>query len=153
MFASISFTIGSGKIEVSGHSFDLGELTTEILNLPKEIYAEMRHTLETAEHHFSAYERSHELSTWFSGNEEMIRLDHQMMQYHIFRLVKQESSILSEARLYIQQLSLFPEEDHEPTESDMDIPFSNKIAEAPWTNPQGFQRKKKGLTCCYGSSL
>ena len=43
------------------------------------------------------------------------------MQYHIFRLVKQESSILSEARLYTQQLSLFPEEDHEPTESDMDV--------------------------------
>lgn len=121
MFERISFYIGNTMIEINGYRFQLGELTTEILNLPKDIYAELRHTLEAAEEHLTTYLRSRDVAEWFAANEKMILLDQRMMRYRIFRLVKQESSILAETRLFTQQYSLFPEKDCDLTEDDLDL--------------------------------
>lgn len=121
MFERISFYIGNTMIEINGYRFPLGELTTEILNLPKDIYAELRHTLEAAEEHLTTYLRSRDVAEWFAANEKMILLDQRMMRYRIFRLVKQESSILAETRLFTQQYSLFPEKDCDLTEDDLDL--------------------------------
>lgn len=87
MFESISFCIGNNTIEVNNERFDLGTLTTEILNLPIDIYADMRRTLKTAAEKRKRYEQTHNLFDWFEANEEYVMLDKQMTQYRIFRLV------------------------------------------------------------------
>ena len=38
MFDTISFCIGEKTIEINGASFSLGELTTQVLNIPKDEY-------------------------------------------------------------------------------------------------------------------
>ena len=145
MFERISFYIGNTMIEINGYRFPLGELTTEILNLPKDIYAELRHTLEAAEEHLTTYLRSRDVAEWFAANEKMILLDQRMMRYRIFRLVKQESSILAETRLFTQQYSLFPEKDCDLTEDDS---VSAWLEETPQFFPDGaidFTIVKDGL--------
>ena len=120
MFESIFFCIGNNTIEVNNERFDLGALTTEILNLPADIYADMRRTLKTAENKRKRYEQAHSLSDWFEANEEYVRLDKQMSQHRIFRLIRQDTEILEQARQFTAQISLF-DDDCELTEYDLEV--------------------------------
>lgn len=138
MFAGISFCIGNATIEVNGHRFGLGELSVEALNFPRDAYAAMRHTLERAQEYEKKYERGHDLADWFSANEEYIQLDQQMTQHRIFHILREDSTILSEARQFTQQLSMFPEEDCELTETDMEILSQIEQYEDYLENPEDY---------------
>ena len=48
MFDTISFCIGEKTIEINGAPFSLGELTTQVLNIPKDEYQAMLELATTA---------------------------------------------------------------------------------------------------------
>ncbi len=64
------------------------------------------------------YEEDHWIRDWFDANEEMILLHDALCCRQIFRLIQEKDEILSEARRFPEQNSLFPEEDLELGERD-----------------------------------
>ena len=64
------------------------------------------------------YEEDHWIRDWFDANEEMILLHDALCCRQIFRLIQEKDEILSEARTFPEQNSLFPEEDLELGERD-----------------------------------
>ena len=64
------------------------------------------------------YEEDHWIRDWFDANEEMILLHDALCCRRIFRLIQEKDEILSEARRFPEQNSLFPEEDLELGERD-----------------------------------
>ena len=56
MYESIFFTVGKKTIELYGKEFTLGELTTQVLNIPAEKYKIMRELLELAQSAVQVYE-------------------------------------------------------------------------------------------------
>ena len=48
MFENILYCVGNKTIEINGEDFSLGELTTEVLNLPRNNYLEMKTILDSA---------------------------------------------------------------------------------------------------------
>lgn len=48
MFEKILYCVGNKTIEINGEDFSLGELTTEVLNLPRNDYLEMKTILDSA---------------------------------------------------------------------------------------------------------
>ncbi len=48
MFKKILYCVGNKSIEINGEDFFLGELTTEVLNLPRNDYMDMKNILEEA---------------------------------------------------------------------------------------------------------
>lgn len=49
MFDTIAFYVGDKHLGLYGGEYLLGELTTELLNIPREEYFQMRKTLERAQ--------------------------------------------------------------------------------------------------------
>lgn len=107
MFEKILHCVGNKTMEINGEDFSLGELTTEVLNLPRDNYLEMKTILDSAIQKTYKYETSHNLKDWFEANEDFILLDNMMSNYKIFSLLKDDNNILEEARQFTSQLSLF----------------------------------------------
>lgn len=84
MFEKILYCVGNKTIEINGEDFSLGELTTEVLNLPRNDYLEMKTILDSAIQKSYKYETSHDLKDWFEVNEDFILLDKIMSKYMIF---------------------------------------------------------------------
>lgn len=124
---------------MNNERFDLGELTTEILNLSVDIFSEMRGILESASSKWNRYQKTLDLADWFEANEEYMRLDARMMEYRIFRLIKQSGEILEEARQFTGQLSFFPNEDCELTEYDLEINEQIIVYEEYINNPDDYE--------------
>lgn len=121
MFWGISFCVGNKTIEVNEQEFSLGELSAECLNITAGEYAAMREVSRQAVKNMNAYEASHDLTDWFHANEDMLQLDEMLRRYHLFRLLREDTSILSEAREFTQQYSLFDETEWTFTEHDLRI--------------------------------
>ena len=102
MYERITFCVGEKKIEVENRVFDLGELTTECLNLPKDKYRSMRHLWEMAEKHIAAYERDRDLSEWHTLNALIKELDHLMGQHRLFRVLRKSGDTLSETERFLK---------------------------------------------------
>ena len=121
MFEKILYCVGNKTIEINGEDFSLGELTTEVLNLPRNDYLEMKTILDSAIQKSYKYETSHDLKDWFEANEDFILLDKIMSKYIIFSLLREDNNILEEARQFTSQLSLFENDDCELSHRDLEI--------------------------------
>lgn len=121
MFEKILYCIGNKSIEINGEEFSLGELTTEVLNLPRDDYLEMQTFLDSAIKKTYKYETSHDLKDWFGANEDFILLDNMMSKHKIFSLLKEDNNILEEARQFTSQLSVFENDDCELSHRDLEI--------------------------------
>ena len=121
MFDTISFCIGEKTIEINGASFSLGELTTQVLNIPKDEYQAM---LELAT---SAFETMYKNKTppskeeWLKCNDKLITLEQKMMSYRLLALIKGKNQILYETQTYLSQMSLFDYEKNEMCESEEEL--------------------------------
>ena len=98
MFTNIAFYIGNKHLGLYSEEYLLGELTTELLNLPRDQYVSMHKTLERAQESSKKYELHRKLEDWFQANEAYIRLDNLMSQYRLFRLLRASTEILYEAK-------------------------------------------------------
>lgn len=121
MFWSIAFCVGDKTIELNGREFPLGELTTEVLNITVDAYMEMRAVCDRAVEKMATYEKHHDVGDWFAANEEFIHLEELLCRYRIFRLLRDDSELLQEARQFTEQYSLFPDTDCTLTEYDLDV--------------------------------
>ena len=121
MFDTISFCIGEKTIEINGASFSLGELTTQVLNIPKDEYQAM---LELAT---SAFETMYKNKTppskeeWLKCNDKLITLEQKMMRYRLLALIKDKNQILYETQTYLSQMNLFDNEKYEMCESEEEL--------------------------------
>lgn len=121
MFEKILYCVGNKTIEINGEEFSLGKLTTEVLNLPRNDYLEMKNILDTAIKKSYKYETSHDLKDWFEANEDFILLDDMMSKHKIFSLLREDNNILEEARQFTSQLSVFDNDDCELSHRDLEI--------------------------------
>ena len=71
MYESIFFTVGKKTIELYGKEFTLGELTTQVLNIPAEEYKTMRELLEQAQ---SAVRNMKSPKRFLPGQRQMISI-------------------------------------------------------------------------------
>lgn len=93
MFKKILYCVGNKTIEINGEDFSLGELTTEVLNLPRNNYLEMKTILDSAIQKTYKYETSHDLKDWFEANEDYTVLDKMMSKHKIFFLLREDNNI------------------------------------------------------------
>jgi hypothetical protein len=112
VFDTIVFYVGDKHLGLYGREYLLGELTTEMLNIPRDEYYQMRKTLEKAQACLVSYQKSKDMQDWFNANEYFISLDDMMCRHRIFRLLKNNAAVLSDARELTSQFSLFQEEDY-----------------------------------------
>ena len=143
MFDTISFCIGEKTIEINGASFSLGELTTQVLNIPKDEYQAM---LELAT---SAFETMYKNKTppskeeWNDCNNKFIKLERMMFRYRLLALIKDNRQVLYETQSYVSQLSILDDnEKYEMCESEealrkMTLEYSEYVDE--WAE-NSFQR-------------
>ena len=109
MFWSIAFYIGEKTLDLNGHSFPLGELTAEVLNITPDEYHKLRRMLTKAVRKMANYEKSHQIQDWFDANEQMIKLHRSLVRHRVFQLLQETEGILSEARVLTEQYSFFQE--------------------------------------------
>ncbi len=121
MFEKILYCVGYKTIEINGEDFSLGELTTEVLNLPRNDYLEMKAIIDSTIQKTYKYEASSDLNDWFEVNEDYIVLDKMMSKHKIFSLLKEKNNILEEARQLTSQLSVFENDDCELSHRDLEI--------------------------------
>ena len=121
MFDTIAFYVGDKHLGLYGGEYLLGELTTELLNIPREEYFQMRKTLEQAQACLAKYQQSKDMQDWFNANEHFISLDDMMCRHRIFRLLKNNDDVLSDARELTGQFSLFRTEDYRMGEHDFEV--------------------------------
>ena len=121
MFWGISFCVGNKTIEVNGQEFSLGELSAECLNITVDDYAGLHKVSKQVVKMLNTYETSHDFDDWFQANEALMQLDGMLRKYHLFRLLRDDTSILSEAREFSQQYALFDNVDCVFSEHDLSI--------------------------------
>lgn len=102
MFRAISFCVGNKTIEVNDTVFDLGVLSTEAMNLPVSEFKELWKLRKSAEKSLAHYLESKDPADWKSANEMYLQLDSMMMRYRIFRLIRQDDFILTDAKRYLE---------------------------------------------------
>ena len=89
MFWSIAFYIGEKTLDLNGHSFPLGELTAEVLNITPDEYHKLRRMLTKAVRKMANYEKSHQIQDWFDANEQMIKLHRSLVRLRVFQLLQE----------------------------------------------------------------
>ena len=138
MFWGISFCVGNKTIEVNNQEFSLGKLSTECLNITVDDYADLYKVSKKVVKELNAYETSHDFDDWFQANEVLEQLDEMLRSYHLFRLLRDDTSILSEAREFTQQYSLFADSDCVFSEHDLSIMAQIGEYEDYLDNPRGY---------------
>lgn len=120
MYSSIMFYVGRKTIVLNDHSFILGELTADILNISPEDYRGMKEILSRVEDKMDQYRSTKEPEHWQAANKEMLALDGKLCAYPLFRCIKQRPCLLRETEsmldeLLCGQLDCFDDwEDQEP---------------------------------------
>lgn len=97
MYQSIVYTVGKKTIEVGSLEYTLGEITTEVLNIPFEEYKEMKAELLSAEEDMKEYFQTKNIDHWRSANEHLKQLDRMLCVHSVFANLKDETCALAEA--------------------------------------------------------
>ena len=121
MYESIFFTVGKKTIELYGKEFTLGELTTQVLNIPAEEYKSMRELLEQAQSAVQKYEKSKDISSWAAANDFYIKLDAMLCKYPFFVHLKHGDPILDESSALLADLLATGNNDFELSEKDLAV--------------------------------
>ena len=104
MYGSIMFYVGKKTIVLNEHTYTLGELTADILNISPEEYRGMQEILLRAEGKMEQYRSTKALEHWEAANNEMLVLDGMLCAYPLFRCVKQKPCLLKEASTMLYEL-------------------------------------------------
>lgn len=104
MYGSIMFYVGKKTIVLNEHTYTLGELTADILNISPEEYRGMKEILLRAEGKMEQYRSTKELEYWEAANKEMQALDRKLRTHPLFRAIKQEPCLIKEARMMLDEL-------------------------------------------------
>ena len=104
MYQSISFYIGTDTLVLNDHTFRLGDITTEVLNITPEEYERMKQLLDEAEEKLHLYRHTRKLDDWRDANKLYIQLDDMLCSRHVFRLLKLEPCILQDAEMLFAEL-------------------------------------------------
>ena len=96
MYDQLSFIIGNKTITVGTQTFDLGVLSTEILNLDISEYRDLDALAEAAQQDMNACEGNDDPSAWKKSYEKWMELDRRMASQRIFRLIKNNSPYLDD---------------------------------------------------------
>ena len=75
LYGSIMVYVGKKTIVLNEHTYTLGELTTDILNISPEDYRGMKEILLRAEEKMEQYRSTKALEHWQTANDEMLNLD------------------------------------------------------------------------------
>ncbi len=118
MFDTISFCIGEKNIEINGATFSLGELTTQILNMPKDEYGKMFKLAEAAFETMYKNKTPPAKEEWLACNDKLLALDQMMLRYRLLALIKDNQQIIYEAQTYLAQMNLFDNDKYEMCESE-----------------------------------
>ena len=104
LYGSIMFYVGKKTIVLNEHTYTLGELTADILNISPENYRGMKEILLRAEEKMEQYRSTKALEHWEAANDEMLVLDGMLCAYPLFRCVKQKPCLLKEASTMLYEL-------------------------------------------------
>ena len=104
MYQSISFYIGTDTLVLNDHTFRLGDITTEVLNITPEEYERMKQLLDEAEEKIHLYRHTRKLDDWRDANKLYIQLDDMLCSRQVFRLLKLEPCILQDAEMMFAEL-------------------------------------------------
>lgn len=104
MYQSIMFYIGADTLVLNDHTFRLGDITTEVLNITAEEYNQMKQVLDDAKEKLRLYSRTRELDDWRDANKLYIKLDEMLCSHHVFRLLKLEPCILQDAEMLFAEM-------------------------------------------------
>ena len=121
MYDAIFFTVGKKTIELYGRQFTLGELTTQVLNIPSNEYKMMRQLLEQAQSAAEAYTNTNDISCWLEANKRYIELDAMLCKHPIFAHLKNKETILQETSTLLADLITSGNYDFELTEKDIAV--------------------------------
>lgn len=111
MFEFISFSIGRKTIEAGEEEWLLGEISTEILNITPDDYLPMRKLFDDAKSEMHSYSKTGDLVHWKKANDYLIELDAMLCRYKIFRALRWEPSIVHEAAVLLDDLSVLKDHD------------------------------------------
>lgn len=118
MFDTISFCIGEKNIEINGATFSLGELTTQILNMPKDEYGKMFKLAEAAFETMYKNKTPPAKEEWLACNDKLLALDQMILRYRLLALIKDNQQIIYEAQTYLAQMNLFDNDKYEMCEGE-----------------------------------
>ena len=118
MFKTISFSISEKNLELNRCSFSLGEITTQILNIPQEEFAKMYRLIKLTCVIFYKNKTPPSKEEWYECNKKMMELDELMMQYPVLSLIKGKQQILYQTQAYLGQYNLFGNDYCEISESE-----------------------------------
>ncbi len=104
MYSSIMLYVGKKTIVLNDHSFILGELTADILNISPKEYRDMKEILSRAEEKMEHYRATKDLEYWQAANREMLILDQKLCSHPLFCYIKQEPCLLLEADKLLDEL-------------------------------------------------
>ena len=109
MYGNIAFIIGNKTIEVGNQVFDLGSLTTEILNIPDDEILKWRTLGDSLFEDMTQYSRDHDIMHWRQSCRKLVQLEQRMCAFHLFRCIRTDDGILSEFNAFLKALN--PPED------------------------------------------
>lgn len=104
LYGSIMFYVGKKTIVLNEHTYTLGELTADILNISPEEYRGMKEILLRAEGKMEQYRSTKALEHWEAANKEMQALDRKLRAHPLFRAIKQELCLIKEAGMRLDEL-------------------------------------------------
>lgn len=108
----------------------------------------------------NTYADTKNLSDWFNTNELYIQLDNMMCKYPCISYIKSDEKVLEEARALTGQLSLFDDDDFEPSEYDFNIHAQIENYKNYLTHPEQYDEedippippeKTSALMICFGN--
>lgn len=121
MYESIFFTVGKKTIELYGKEFTLGELTTQVLNIPVANFKIMQELLEQALSGVRQYEKTKDISFWAKANDSFTELDSILCKYPVFQYLKNGETILEETSALLSDLMTTGDYDFALSEEDRTV--------------------------------
>lgn len=93
MYESIIFYVMGDKLDIYGHTYDLGTVATAVLNIPKEDFAQMMKIRKEGEPLLRQYKEEPADSLWYEINEKYSQIDEALSKYELFRIIKSEDTL------------------------------------------------------------
>lgn len=140
MYESIFFTIGKKTIELYGKEFTLGELTTQVLNIPVSDFKVMQELLEQAQSALQQYDHTKNISFWEKANDNFAELDSILCKYPLFQHLKNGETTLEEASVLLANLIATGNYDFALSEEDKTVQEQIYTYEDYLRNPNDYGR-------------
>ena len=98
MYENILFSIWDNKLDLYGETFELGEASTEVLNITPDEYSPLKSMLSQAVELKKQYAETKELSYWSQANELYSEINDALCTRRVFQNIRSDKSIFDETR-------------------------------------------------------